>query len=93
MKKIGILLICLSFLLTGCFRENKEDVVKDLKKGIEKMNSYDISGNMQISNDEETFTYSIQICYLKGDYYKVSLINENNNHEQIILKNKDGVYV
>jgi len=29
----------------------------------------------------------------KKDMYKVSLTNKANNHEQIILKNNDGVYV
>ena len=48
---------------------------------------------MEILSNEETFTYSIEANYLKGDYYKVTLVNQTNNHEQIILKNSDGVYV
>ena len=35
----------------------------------------------------------MKVDYLKGDYYKASLINKETNHEQIILKNKSGVYV
>ena len=30
---------------------------------------------------------------MEGDYYKASLVNKENDHEQIILKNKSGVYV
>ena len=48
---------------------------------------------MEVSNDEEKFVYSIEVDYLKGDYYKVKLLNQTNNHEQIILKNKEDVYV
>lgn len=48
---------------------------------------------MEILSNEETFTYSLEASYLKDDYYKVTLVNQTNNHEQIILKNKEGVYV
>ena len=48
---------------------------------------------MEILNNEETFTYSLEVNYLKDDFYKVILVNQTNNHEQIILKNNDGVYV
>ena len=44
-------------------------------------------------NNEDTFIYSVEASFLKEDYYKVTLVNQTNNHEQIILKNKDGVYV
>jgi len=48
---------------------------------------------MEISNDEETFTYSLESYYLKDDYYKVILVNQTNNHEQIILKTGEDIYV
>ena len=32
-------------------------------------------------------------AYLKKDKFRVGLTNKTNNHEQIILKNDDGVYV
>ncbi|MDE5539158.1 MAG: hypothetical protein K2J20_01580 [Bacilli bacterium] len=48
---------------------------------------------MEILSNEETYTYSLEVNYLQDNYYKVTLVNQTNNHEQIILKNKDGVYV
>ncbi len=48
---------------------------------------------MEIMSNEETFTYSLEVSYLKDDFYKVTLVNQTNNHEQIILKNTQGVYV
>ncbi len=92
MKKI-LVLLCLALGLCGCGKENKEDVIKDFKKSIENAKSYKVTGNMEISNDEETFTYSLESYYLKDDYYKVILVNQTNNHEQIILKNKEDIYV
>ena len=93
MKKIRILLVCLAFIITGCGKSNPEDVFKNLKNSVEKTKSYKLSGTMEINNDEESFIYSLDVNYLKDDYYKVTLINQTNNHDQIILKNKDDVYV
>ena len=93
MKKILLLLICCFLLLGGCGKQSKEDVIKDFKNSVNNAKSYKAIGTMEISNDEETFNYSIEAYYLKDNYYKVILVNQTNNHEQIILKNNDDVYV
>lgn len=92
MKKL-VILLCLAFVLCGCGKETKEDVLKELKNEINNIKSYKVSGNMEISNDEETFTYSLESYYLKDNYYKVILVNQTNNHEQIILKTGEDIYV
>ena len=48
---------------------------------------------MDIVSNEELYHYDVCVDYMKGDYYKVNLVNKDNKHEQIILKNEDGVYV
>ena len=92
MKK-WLLIICMMFMLGGCGKETPENVLSNLKKEVTNIKSYKITGNMEISNDEETFTYSLESYYLKDNYYKVILVNQTNNHEQIILKNNDDIYV
>lgn len=44
-------------------------------------------------NHEDTYTYDVKASYQKEDYYKIELVNKLNNHEQVILRNDDGVYV
>ncbi len=92
MKKFFVLISSL-LLLCGCGKESKENIVKDFKDSINNIKSYKITGNMEISNDEETFTYSLESYYLKNNYYKVRLVNQTNNHEQIILKDNENIYV
>ena len=48
---------------------------------------------MEIINHEDTYTYQVKVSYQKNDYYKIELTNTLNNHEQVILRNDDGVYV
>jgi len=93
MKKIAILAISLVLVLTGCGKKTPEDLVSKFEKSIKNAKSYIVKGNMEILSNEETYTYSLEANYLKDNYYKVTLVNQTNNHEQIILKNKDGVYV
>ena len=93
MKKLVILAIGLMLFITGCGKASEEDLIAKFEKNVENAKSYTLKGNMEILSNEETFTYSIEANYLKDDYYKVILVNQTNNHEQIILKNTDGVYV
>ena len=93
MKKLVILALGLMLFITGCGKETEEDLIAKFEKSITNSKSYILKGNMEILSNEETFTYSIEANYLKDDYYKVTLVNQTNNHEQIILKNSDGVYV
>ncbi|HHX93602.1 MAG TPA: outer membrane lipoprotein carrier protein LolA, partial [Tenericutes bacterium] len=42
---------------------------------------------------EDTYKYDLNVSYQKQNMFRVSLRNQRTNHEQIILKNNDGVYV
>ena len=92
-KKITFLILLCCSLLVGCGKVTEKDVTSQLSKKIEKRNGYNLSGKMEIINNEDTYEYEVNVSYKKGDYFKVHLKNMANNHEQIILRNKDGVYV
>ena len=93
MKKIVVLAVSLLLVLAGCGKKTKEDLMSKFEKVVNNSKSYTLKGNMEILSNEETYTYSLEANYLQDNFYKVTLVNETNNHEQIILKNKDGVYV
>lgn len=95
MKKIILLWILLgcSFLLAGCGKYGERDIIKDLDKKINNTKGYHLTGELEIINNEDSYLYDVDVSYEKDDNYRVSLKNKTNNHEQIILKNDDGVYV
>ena len=94
MKKILKIIILISiFSLTGCKMNNANNILEKLEKKLKNADSYYIEGTMKIMNNEDTYSYNVKVSYQKQDYYRIELVNTLNNHEQIILRNDDGVYV
>ncbi len=93
MKKKFLVVLMLLLIFTGCSKSKDNDVVKTLKQKIDNLDSYYIEGKLELFSNEDTYTYDIKVGYKKDNYFKVLLKNNINNHEQIILRNQDGVYV
>ncbi len=91
MKKYLFILLCL--LLIGCGKNKDKDVLKNIKKKADSFESYNIVGELNMYNGENKYTYDVDVKYKRDSLYRVSLINKVNDHEQIILRNDDGVYV
>ena len=91
MKKFLFILLCI--LLVGCGKSKEKDIINSIKKTNKNLESYIIQGELNMYNGENKYTYDVDVKYKKDDMYRVSLINKVNSHEQIILRNDDGVYV
>ena len=91
-KKIIFLTLSM-IIISGCGKNSSEKTIKNLTKKIEEAESYHLEGTLEIINNENTYTYDVDVAYKKDNNFKASLKNKINNHEQIILRNKDGVYV
>lgn len=92
MKKLLCLIMMLLFI-TACSKNDADSVSKRFSDDVNNSKSYTILAKMKIISDEEEFNYNLDVKYLKNNYYKVVLTNITNNHEQVILRNNDGVYV
>ena len=79
--------------MVGCGSYGEKDIVKDFSKKINDTNGYYINGELEIVNNEDSYLYDVEVAYQKENNFKVVLKNKTNNHEQVILKNSDGVYV
>ena len=89
MKKILIVLCCV--FLVACSKSS--NALKDISKSINDCNGYYLDGTLEVMNGEDSSFYDVKVSFKKENLFKVSLINQINNHEQIILRNSDGVYV
>ncbi len=94
MKKylIFVLMIVCIFIV-GCGKDKNMNIIDDLTKKINGLKGYQLTGKLEVVNNDDVFSYNVEVNYKDKDYYRVSLKNIANNHEQIILRNDDGVYV
>lgn len=93
MKKILFSIMMVLLLVSGCGKNSETSVINDLEKKINKASAYKVTGVLEIVNNDEVYTYGVEVSYKKNNNYRVSLTNQANNHTQVILKNSDGVYV
>ena len=91
MKKLLLLLSLV--LLTGCGKIDKDKLVNTFKNDVESSKSYIVESKMEIYSAEDTFSYDVKVFYMDDDYFKVDMVNTLSNHEQIILRNNNEVYV
>ena len=91
-KKILIFFVLITIFITGCFNK-KDDSLKSIIKKYDNLKAYTLTGDLEIINNDDTYNYDVKVIYQKKDKFFVSLKNRDNKHEQIILKNEDGVYV
>ena len=91
MKKF-VVFVLLVLMITGCGKKTSGDVKENFITKIEKKNSYLMKGTMNITSNEDVFSYNVTAAKDKENY-RVNLVNQINNHEQVILRNDDGVYV
>lgn len=92
MKKYIVLFITLILFVSGCGKGDSNNIKEDFIKNIEKRSSFLIKGTMSIISNEDNFSYNV-VAAKENDYYRVNLVNTINNHEQVILKSEEGVYV
>lgn len=92
MKKLIVLLISL-VLLTGCGKVDKDDLAKDFINKVDSAKAYYVESKMELYSNEDTFKYDLKVYYMDDNYFKVNMLNKNNNHEQVILRDSKDVYV
>ena len=93
MKKLIVLFSIVFLFMCGCGSYDQEKALKDFKDLVNNNKTYYLEGKMSILSGERNYNYDVKVSYKEGSYYKVNLLNTDNSHEQVILKNDDGVYV
>ncbi len=95
MKKILCSILMLSFFLfVSC--NNKIDITnaqERLLSYVSNLDEYEASCTMELKRNNNTAVFNVDVSYLKPDYFKVCFKSQNNQNEQIIIKNDSGVYV
>lgn len=91
-----LVLVC-SFilLLAACGDKSQESVEKKIDQTLQELEGYKVAAEMTMNTGKEARHYLVDIWYKKDeeDFYRVGLENEAEDDGQVILKNKEGVFV
>lgn len=80
-------------VLAGCGEKSQEDVVSALDKKTQNLTSYKAQATMTFKTSDKKQTYHVNIWYKKPTFYKVELKGSNKENTQMIIRNKEGVFV
>ena len=97
-KKALISIVILLLIGFGIYKIffNGETIKDKIENISGSLNSYKLEANMELTNGEEKRNFSVVVLYSKdegSDLFRVSLVDTSINQEQILLRNKEGVYV
>ena len=91
-KKVKLLILVVSFfVVVGC--NKAADPKKQVLNMLKGVSSYHLDANMTLYNNDDSYKYSLAVDYKDKDLFRVSMKNKANEHEQIVLRNNDGVFV
>lgn len=80
-------------ILSGCGTKSQEDVVSDLTEKMDELNGYKTTAKMTLQMGAEPQEYEVEIWHKDPDLYRVKLKNAEKDQSQMILRNKEGVFV
>src|SRR5690242_6406019 len=93
-KWIG-LFVCAFFLLalSACGEKSQQDVTDALDAKVQEMAGYKSDAKMTLNTGKDAQVYDVEIWHSKPMYYRVNLKNAEKDQSQMILRNKEGVFV
>lgn len=96
-KKILAIVLVVAIVALASFKLffSKGDIKKDIAKIGENVTSYHSEATMKLYVNDDKRVFYVTVDYQKGttDQFRISLLDENVNQEQIMLKNAKGVFV
>lgn len=80
-------------LLSACGAQSKEDVLKKLSSKWVDAKGYELTAEMSIMTGQDPRVYQVEVWHTKPDFYRVKVSDANDENTQMIVRNKEGVFV
>lgn len=94
-QRVILLLVLLlsALMIAACGSKSKEDVVKDLSNKWGNVNGYELDATMEIKTGSTPRVYDVNVWHTKPDFYRVKVTQQGEDVTQMIIRNKEGVFV
>lgn len=80
-------------VLSACGAASQEKVLKKASGKWSDTNGYELEATMEIKAGGEPRLYDVNVWHTKPDFYRVEVVEEGKDVSQMIVRNKDGVFV
>jgi outer membrane lipoprotein-sorting protein len=82
-------------MLAGCSGNpvKPKSMTEQIQNRISTMSSYAGKGMLTFYTGTQPIAYEVDVAYRKPDFYRIAMRNESEKVDQVILKNKQGVFV
>jgi outer membrane lipoprotein-sorting protein len=80
-------------LLAACGSKSQEQVVRDLQSKLTEVENYKTSADMTLTNGERKSMYHVDVWKNEKDFYRIHLKPSDHQHSQMIIRNKEGVFL
>ncbi|SOC18527.1 outer membrane lipoprotein-sorting protein [Ureibacillus xyleni] len=93
-KLITFIVMLLSVLvLAACGEDSQEEVLKDLNDKWNDVKGYELDATMEIKTGNEPRVYDVNVWHTQPDFYRVKVTQQGEDVTQMIIRNKEGVFV
>lgn len=89
----ALLLVAVMVVLAACGAPTKEDVMKKLSGKWNDTKGYDLQATMEIKTGAEPRLYDVAVWHTKPAFYRVNVTQAGSKDSQMIVRNKEGVFV
>ena len=93
-KLIAFIIMLVSVLvLTACGEASQKDVLQDLNDKWNDVKGYELDATMEIKTGTEPRVYDVNVWHTEPEFYRVKVTQQGEDVTQMIIRNKDGVFV
>src|SRR6185312_11129691 len=89
----SLLVVVIAIVLAACGAPSKDNVTKKLSDKWNDSKGYEVQATMEIKTGAEPRLYDVDVWHTKPDFYRVHVTQEGKKDSQMIVRNKDGVFV
>lgn len=80
-------------VLSACGKDSQEEVLQKLHEKWAEGKGYELDATMEIRTGNEPRVYDVNVWHTEPDFYRVKVSQQNDDVTQMIIRNKEGVFV
>lgn len=86
-------MVLFTLILVACGNDSPDKVIGKLNKKWGEIDGYELEATMEIKTGNEPRTYDVNVWHTSPDYYRVQVSELGEDVTQMIIRNKEGVFV